>query len=218
MGVRWLLCIGSMLISLGAFAANPLVEIKTNMGTMVFELYSGKAPLTVKNFLAYVDSGYYDGTIFHRAVNHFIIQGGGYTANLKPKPTLPPIPNEAGNGLKNLPGTLAMARSYNPNSATSQFFINMDDNKFLNHYRNNADYYGYCVFGKVVEGMTVAKKIAALPTTAKGFLREDVPVKTVLIEDAKIIDHLPTAVGARKQGHALRAGPHHRKKYKESNG
>ncbi|HCA27604.1 MAG TPA: peptidylprolyl isomerase [Betaproteobacteria bacterium] len=218
MSVRWLLYIGGMLISLSAFAANPLVQIKTNMGTMVFELYPAKAPLTVKNFLAYVDSGYYDGTIFHRAINHFIIQGGGYTANLKPKPTLPPIPNEAGNGLKNLPGALAMARSYNPNSATSQFFINMDDNKFLNHYRNNADYYGYCVFGRVVEGMAVAKKIAALPTAAKGFLREDVPIKTVLIEDAKIIDRLPAAIGKGKQGRVLGAGPHHRKKHKESHG
>lgn len=218
MSVRWLLCIGGILVSIGALAANPLVEMKTNMGTMVFELYPNKAPLTVKNFLGYVSRGYYNGTIFHRAINHFIIQGGGYTTNLRTKPTLPPIPNEAGNGLENRLGTLAMARSYDPNSATSQFFINMDDNKFLNHYHNSADYYGYCVFGKVVEGMAVAKKIAALPTTAEGFLRADVPIKTVLIEEAKIINYLPIAIGEKKSRHRLGVSLHHRKKHKEYHG
>ncbi|MBZ0091967.1 MAG: peptidylprolyl isomerase, partial [Sulfuricellaceae bacterium] len=167
--------------------AHPLVEMKTNLGTVTFELFPEKAPKTVENFLKYVQSGYYKGTIFHRAVKNFIVQGGAYTPDLTEKPTLAPIPNEAGNGLLNLPGTLAMSHARDPQSATSQFFVNLDDNKFLNHYRNDADYYGYCVFGKVVEGMAVFKKIASLPTAPKAFLPGNVPLENVVIEDTSVV-------------------------------
>lgn len=179
----------ALLLSGSALAApsHPLVEMKTNFGKVTFELFPEKAPKTVENFLNYVQSGYYKGTIFHRAVKDFIVQGGAYTPELTEKPTLAPIPNEAGNGLLNLPGTLAMSHGRDPQSATSQFFVNLDDNKFLNHYRNDEDYYGYCVFGKVVEGMDVFKKIASLPTKPKSFLTGNVPVENVVIEDAAVV-------------------------------
>jgi len=180
-----------LLASTPVFADNPLVKLSTSQGEIVFELYPEKAPLTVANFLHYVNSGYYNGTIFHRAINKFVVQGGGYTPDFQPKETLPPIPNEAANGLKNQPGTLAMARAYEPDSATSQFYINLDDNKYLNYRAPDPKYFGYCVFGKVVKGMEIAKKIALLPTGAGGSLPSDVPMESVLIEQAEVIAGLP---------------------------
>lgn len=175
--------ITGLLISTGALAANPHVKMRTNQGEIVIELYPDKAPKTVANFLQYVSNGHYNGTVFHRTIQKFVIQGGGFTPDFQYKPTLDPVPNEATNGLRNEPGALSMARAYDPDSATAQFFINLDDNKFLNHHRPHPDYYGYCVFGKVVQGMDIAKKIGALPTTAGGPFDADVPVEPVVIEE-----------------------------------
>lgn len=172
-----------LLISTGALAANPQVKMRTSLGEIVLELYPDKAPKTVANFLQYVGSGHYNGTVFHRTIQKFVIQGGGFTPDFQYKPTLAPVPNEATNGLRNEPGTVAMARAYDPDSATAQFFINLDDNKFLNHHRPHPDYYGYCVFGKVVKGMDVAKKIGSLPTSSGGPFAADVPVEPVVIEE-----------------------------------
>ncbi len=198
MKFRLPIAIAALLFAGTALAANPLVEMKTNFGNVVFELYPDKAPKTVTNFLQYVKSGFYKGTIFHRSVKNFVVQGGGFTESLEPKDTLPPIPNEAGNGLMNTPGTLAMARDYDPQSATSQFFINLEDNKHLNHYRNDNDYYGYCVFGRVVSGMAVVKKINALPTTGKEFLASGVPTQDVVIQDMAEVSALPAGMVADK--------------------
>ncbi|MDP2878211.1 MAG: peptidylprolyl isomerase [Sulfuricella sp.] len=183
MKFRLIMIIVSLLISTGALAANPQVKMRTNLGEIVLELYPDKAPKTVANFLQYVSSGHYNGTVFHRSIQKFVIQGGGFTPEFQYKPTLAPVPNEAANGLRNEPGTLAMARAYDPDSATAQFFINLDDNKFLNHHRPHPDYYGYCVFGKVVIGMDIAKKIGGLPTAAGGPFTADVPVEPVVIEE-----------------------------------
>jgi peptidyl-prolyl cis-trans isomerase A (cyclophilin A) len=185
--LRLLLLIICLGLGFNAHAANPLVKIKTNLGEMVFELYPDKAPKTVENFLHYVRSGFYDGTIFHRVVGKFVIQGGGFTQDFKQKPTFDPIPNEATNGLRNERGTLAMARAYDPNSATSQFYVNLDDNRFLNFHRPEPDYYGYCVFGKVVQGMDVVKKIGSLATGAGGPFTSDVPVQPVVIQEVALI-------------------------------
>ncbi len=178
------LCFAAML---PAHAANPRVEMDTNFGNVVFELYPDKAPTTVANFLHYVQNGFYEGTVFHRVVNRFIVQGGAYTQDMTAKPTLSPIPSEAKNGLLNEPGTLAMARGHDVDSATSQFFINLDSNKFLNHYKDDPDYYGYCVFGKVVKGMDVLKKIAEVPTGAVGPLKEDAPLTPVVIQKVALL-------------------------------
>lgn len=183
MKVRLILTIIGLFLYTGAFAANPQVKMRTNLGEIVFELYPDKAPKTVANFLQYVNNNHYNGTVFHRSIDKFIVQGGGFTQDLQYKPTLAPIPNEADNGLRNERGTLAMARTYDPDSATSQFFINLDDNKFLNFHRPLPDYYGYCVFGKVIKGMDVAKKIGTLPTGAVGPLPADVPLEPVIIEE-----------------------------------
>lgn len=183
MKLRLILLMAGMFISCAALAANPLVKMRTSQGDIVLELYPDKAPKTVANFLHYVGSGHYNGTVFHRAIQKFVIQGGGFTPDFQYKPTLAPVINEATNGLKNEPGTLAMARAYDPDSATAQFFINLDDNKFLNHHRPHPDYYGYCVFGKVVKGMDVAKKIGAQPTAAGGPFAADAPVEPVVIEE-----------------------------------
>lgn len=180
---QWVFLILALFTATGALAANPLVKMRTNQGEVVFELYPDKAPKTVANFLHYVTSGHYNGTVFHRTIEKFIIQGGGFTPELQYKPTLDPIPNEAANGLRNERGSLAMARSYEPNSATSQFFINLDDNKYLNFHRPEPDYYGYCVFGKVIQGLDIAKKIGALPTSTGGPFDADVPVQPVIIEE-----------------------------------
>lgn len=164
-----------------AFAANPQVEFQTNQGSFVVELYPEQAPKTVANFMQYVNNGFYAGTIFHRTINRFMIQGGGYTPELQEKSTLTPISNESNNGLKNEPGTLAMARASDPNSATSQFFINLADNKFLNYYKPDAHYIGYCVFGRVIRGMAVAEKIGQQPTGSVKRLA-NVPLQPVIIE------------------------------------
>jgi peptidyl-prolyl cis-trans isomerase A (cyclophilin A)/peptidyl-prolyl cis-trans isomerase B (cyclophilin B) len=164
-----------------AFAAGaPQVLLKTSMGDMTLELNADKAPKSVENFLQYVNSGHYNGTIFHRVIDGFMIQGGGFDKNMVQKPTNPPIVNEAKNGLKNQPYTLAMARTSNPNSASSQFFINVADNKFLDY--PGQDGAGYAVFGKVIKGMDVADKIRAVQTG-----RNDVPVKPVVIESATVL-------------------------------
>ena len=185
--MRFLIAVFSLLINAQAWANFPQVEIKTSQGPILIELYPDKAPITVENFLKYVKSDFYRGTIFHRTVNHFVIQGGGYTPDLAPKDTLPPITSEATNGLKNEAGMVAMARAYDTNSATSQFFINVERNLFLNHHKPEPDYYGYTVFGKVVRGMDIVQKIAASPTTTAGPYFLDVPVQNVLIEKVSII-------------------------------
>jgi len=155
----------------------PVVVLVTSLGDITLELEPEKAPITVENFLNYVDAGFYDGTVFHRVIPNFMIQGGGMTANLSQKPTRPAIKNEAENGLKNDAGTIAMARTSAPDSATAQFFINLKDNDFLNH---GARDFGYAVFGHVTQGMDVVKKIGAVPTGAN-----DVPVEPVVIKHAK---------------------------------
>ena len=171
-----------------ALAANPKVNLQTNKGLIVIELYPDQAPQSVANFLAYVDAGFYDGTIFHRVIPDFMIQGGGFTADLEKKTTRDPIPNEADNGLKNERGTLAMARTNDPNSATAQFFINHKDNAFLDHSGKNPRGWGYAVFGRVTDGMSVVDAIATTPTGAKGMFPKDVPLETIVIEKASRSD------------------------------
>lgn len=188
---RIVLLILALLAAIPAQAANPLVKLATSHGEIVVELYPDKAPRTVANFLHYVNSGHYNGTIFHRAIDKFVVQGGGFTADFQHKQTLEPIPNEAANGLKNEPGTLAMAREYDPDSATSQFYINLTDNKYLNYRAPHPKYFGYCVFGKVVKGLDVARKIALLPTGAGGHFTADVPLQGVVIEQAVELPALP---------------------------
>ncbi len=165
---------------------HPRVKLHTNLGDIVIELYPEKAPKTVENFLRYVREGFYDGTLFHRVIPGFMIQGGGLTPDMRPKPTHPPIPNEADNGLKNERGTVAMARTSDPHSATSQFFINLKDNPFLDFTSPDPQGYGYCVFGKVVEGMDVVDAIARVPTTSRAG-HKDVPVEPVVIEKAEVL-------------------------------
>jgi peptidyl-prolyl cis-trans isomerase A (cyclophilin A) len=166
---------------------NPMVVLSTSQGDIKVELYADKAPVTVKNFLEYVKAGYYDGTVFHRVIPGFMIQGGGLTADMQDKREgqKPPIKNESENGLKNEVGTLAMARTSVPDSATSQFFINVKDNTFLNR-ESAADKVGYAVFGKVVEGMDVVKKIEQVKTASKG-PHQNVPVEPVVMKSAKVV-------------------------------
>ena len=164
----------------------PYVELETTMGNIVIELNQEKAPNTVANFLEYVKSGHYDGTIFHRVIDGFMIQGGGMDANMKEKSTNAPIQNEADNGLKNEVGTIAMARTSDPHSATAQFFINVKDNSFLNFSGKNPQGWGYAVFGKVTEGMDIVNKIKGVPTGKYGF-HADVPTTPVVITHAKVI-------------------------------
>lgn len=163
-----------------------MIKLTTNHGVIAIELDSEKAPKTAANFLAYVESGHYDGTIFHRVINGFMIQGGGMGVGMKEKSTLDPVENEAANGLKNDRGTIAMARTSDPHSATAQFFINVADNDFLNHKSPSGQGWGYCVFGKVVEGMEVVDKIKGVKTGNKGF-HQDVPIEDVVIEKAEIV-------------------------------
>ncbi|MBY0578604.1 MAG: peptidyl-prolyl cis-trans isomerase [Burkholderiales bacterium] len=174
-------------LTASASAADTEVEMKTNMGTVVIELYPDKAPKTVENFLQYVKDGFYGGTIFHRVIKDFMIQGGGYTSGFREKGTRAPIVNEAANGLKNIPGTIAMARTMDPNSATAQFFINVNDNRSLNYIDSSPERIGYCVFGKVVKGMDVVNRIAVLPTGPGGSFMSDVPEKAVVIESVTLI-------------------------------
>ncbi|MEN6668983.1 peptidylprolyl isomerase [Psychrobacter sp. B38] len=164
----------------------PVVELDTSMGAIVIELNEEKAPKTVENFLNYVKSGQYDGTIFHRIIDGFMIQGGGMDAEMNEKPTNAPIENEADNGLKNDKGTIAMARTQDPHSATSQFFINVKDNDFLNHSGKNMQGWGYTVFGKVTSGMDVIEKMRSVPTGRFG-MHADVPKEPVVINSATII-------------------------------
>ncbi len=172
-------------LSLAVQAGEVKVLMKTTKGEMEIALYPDKAPKTVANFLRYVDEGFYDGTIFHRVIPGFMIQGGGYTADLRKKPTHAPIENEAKNGLKNERGTIAMARTSEPHSATSQFFINHKNNPNLDY--PSFDGWGYAVFGRVTKGLDVLDAIAAVPTTERGYLR-DVPVEPVIIQSVKRIE------------------------------
>ncbi len=159
------------------------VQMETSAGTLRIELDETKAPLCAANFLAYVNSGHYDGTIFHRVIKGFMLQGGGFDATMKQKPTLPPIQNEANNGLKNKHYTLSMARTNDPHSATSQFFVNVTDNAFLDFKAENASGWGYAVFGQVVAGMDVIDSIEKVRTGRKG-MHDDVPLEDVLIVKA----------------------------------
>jgi cyclophilin family peptidyl-prolyl cis-trans isomerase len=179
------------LVAGAAFAANPQVEFDTTAGTIRVELYPEAAPKTVANFLDYVKAGHYEGTQFHRVIDGFMIQGGGYTADYKQKPTRPPIAIESEQsskaGVLNVPGTIAMARTGDPNSATSQFFINVADNQRLNFRSADPQGFGYTAFGKVVSGMDVVNKIAKTPTGPGGPFPTDVPRTPVIINSAKIV-------------------------------
>jgi peptidyl-prolyl cis-trans isomerase B (cyclophilin B) len=163
-----------------------MVKLQTNQGTITIELDAAKAPITVKNFLSYVESGHYANTVFHRVIDGFMIQGGGFEPGMKQKSTQAPIRNEADNGLKNARYTIAMARTSDPHSASSQFFINVGDNDLLNHTAPTAQGWGYCVFGRVVEGMEVVDKIKGVATGRKGF-HDDVPVQDVVIQSADLV-------------------------------
>ena len=162
------------------------VKLTTNHGDIVLELDAEKAPETVKNFLAYVEAGHYDNTIFHRVINGFMIQGGGFEPGMKQKATQAPVKNEANNGLKNEAGTIAMARTQDPHSATAQFFINVADNDFLNFKAENIQGWGYCVFGRVTEGMDVVNAIKGVKTGTSGF-HQDVPKEDVVIQRAEVV-------------------------------
>jgi peptidyl-prolyl cis-trans isomerase A (cyclophilin A) len=182
---------------------NPQVEFRTNLGNFVVELYPDKAPKTVAHFLQHIQNNFYAGTVFHRTVDKFIVQGGGFTADLKEKPFAPQdtglvgaikgdmvltkLPNESNNGLRNQRGTLAMARSFQPDSATSQFFINLDDNKFLNFHKPDPHYIGYAVFGKVIRGFDIVKKIGQTSTQTVG-VHKNVPVQSIIIENAALLE------------------------------
>jgi peptidyl-prolyl cis-trans isomerase B (cyclophilin B) len=170
------------------FAQNrPQVKLETSLGEMVIELNAAKAPKTVENFLAYVNSGYYDGTIFHRVIQTFMIQGGGFTEDMQEKPTKPPIINEAANGLPNLRGTVAMARRTDPNSASSQFFINTVDNPKLDHRDTSVEGFGYCVFGRVVKGMETVDNIAKVPKVMGMDMQISKPTTPVIIKKATVV-------------------------------
>jgi cyclophilin family peptidyl-prolyl cis-trans isomerase len=173
------------LLTLGAplaQAGNPKVLMETTKGNITLELDAAAAPETVKNFLQYVDDGFFDATIFHRIIDGFMVQGGGYTKDMERKPTRESINNEADNGLKNLRGTLAMARTDQPNSATAQFFINLVDNSFLDFRDRTRKGWGYCVFGKVVEGMDIVDQMGKLPTTTRPDGMSNVPIEPPLIK------------------------------------
>ena len=181
---RLFLLAAGLLLNLPAFAANPMVEMKTSQGTLVIELYADKAPKSVDNFLKYTKDGFYNGTIFHRVIDGFMIQGGGFEPGLKQKETRAPIENEAKNGVKNSVGTLAMARTSDPHSATAQFFINLVDNGMLDY--PGRDGWGYAVFGKVTQGFDVVQKIAKVKTGNAG-PHQNVPSTPVVIESVKLL-------------------------------
>ena len=167
--------------------SNPQVLLSTSLGDITLELDGAKAPLSTENFLSYVTSGHFDGTVFHRVIPGFMIQGGGFTADMDQKPTDTPIDNEADNGLKNGRGTIAMARTSDPNSATSQFFINVSDNAFLDHTAKTVQGWGYAVFGKVTEGLDVIDKIVQVPTGRHG-PHSDVPLEAVTIQKVSVLE------------------------------
>ena len=180
--------IACLLFSYYVYAANSSVEMKTNMGKITLELYPDKAPTTVTNFLKYAKDGFYRGTIFHRVIPEFMIQGGGFTKEYQQKPAGAPIQNESANGLANDIGSIAMARTPDPHSATAQFFINVANNGFLNYRSPTISGFGYCVFGKVTKGMDVVNNIAAVPTGPGGPFPTDVPQKQIIILDVTVID------------------------------
>jgi peptidyl-prolyl cis-trans isomerase B (cyclophilin B) len=173
----------------GARAADKpvFVKMETGLGDITLELFPDKAPATVANFLQYVEDGFYNDTIFHRVIDGFMIQGGGFDARMNQKPTRPPIQNEADNGLANAPYTVAMARTMDPHSATAQFFINVADNKMLNHTAKTPQGWGYAVFGQVVRGQDAVEKIKAVPTTTRG-MHQNVPVEPVIITKAQVVE------------------------------
>ncbi|MDO5059276.1 MAG: peptidylprolyl isomerase [Neisseria sp.] len=181
-----------LLLALAAASSQAAVpvEMETNYGLIRLSLNEEKAPKTVANFLEYAKKGFYNQTVFHRVIDGFMIQGGGYTADLKEKPTDKAVNSEADNGLKNRTGTIAMARTANPNSATSQFFINVADNDFLNHKNKSIQGYGYTVFGEVTDGMDVVQRIAKVKTAGRGYLH-NVPTQPVIIKKVRILQENP---------------------------
>ena len=187
---NWLLALLFFMVSLHAQAATRLA-FETTQGSFIVELYPEKAPKTVANFLQYVKDGFYENTIFHRVINRFMIQGGGFERDLTEKSTRAPIPNESSNGLLNEIGTIAMARTADPDSATAQFFINTNDNQFLNFTSPDPDQIGYCVFGKVTSGMEVVQKIGVSATGNVG-RNSDVPIKPITIKSVKLLPDATT--------------------------
>ena len=184
------LILGGILFCASMYALGaPSVEFQTNQGNFTVELYPEKAPKTVANFLQYVKDGYYENTIFHRVINHFMIQGGGFERDLSEKNTRAAIVNEAGNGLLNQTGTIAMARTADPDSATAQFFVNLFDNQFLDYTGPDPEQIGYCVFGKVTSGMDVIQKIGVTQTNTVGRY-SDVPVRPIIIKSAKLLGEI----------------------------
>jgi cyclophilin family peptidyl-prolyl cis-trans isomerase len=183
--------VAALAFAAAAQAANPIVELDTTAGKIRLELNAAAAPKTVANFVDYVKAKHYDGTVFHRVIDGFMIQGGGFTTDLKQKPTRPPVVNEAEMsskaGLLNVPGTIAMARTPDPNSATAQFFINVNDNKSLNYRSPDPQGIGYTAFGKVVSGMDVVQKIAKAPTAAAG-MHQNVPKEPIVINSAVVVE------------------------------
>ena len=180
--------------ALSALAANPMVELKTNQGDIVVEVFADKAPKSADNFIQYVKDGFYNGTVFHRVIDGFMIQGGGFDADMKQKSTRAPIENEAKNGLRNEAGTLAMARTADPHSASSQFFINLVANTALDY--PSRDGWGYAVFGKVVKGLEVVETIAKQPTANRGF-HQNVPVEAVIVNSARVLEASAEKRGAK---------------------
>ena len=200
-----------------ALAGNPHVEIQTNLGNIIVELYPDKAPKTVENFLDYVKSGFYEGTIFHRVVKNFMVQGGAFNKTMDwRQPPADPIFNEAKNGLPNEPGTLAMARDRDPNSATSQFYINLESNKHLNYHRDDPGYYGHCVFGKIVKGMDIMKLIAERPTGAAGPFSADVPLEPIVIEKVALLEEEIAPPPVKSKSKSKTKGKSHGKTKNES--
>jgi peptidyl-prolyl cis-trans isomerase B (cyclophilin B) len=191
MNFKHLFILSAAAVVPGALAADPQVDVRTSAGTIRLELYPAKAPKTVENFLQYVRDGHYNGTVFHRVIDGFMIQGGGFAASFKQKPTRAPVVNEAQAavkaGLKNQAGTIAMARTPDPNSATAQFFINLADNSFLDWGDPRGDGHGYAVFGKVVSGQDVVTKIAKTPTGPGGPFPSDVPRQAIVIESITLV-------------------------------
>mgnify|MGYP001571728801 FL=1 len=187
----FLSAVSLLLASIGVATAHSgdkvMVEMHTSKGLITLELDAEKAPVTVANFIEYVKSGHFDGTIFHRVIPGFVIQGGGLESGMKEKPTQAPIENEADNGLKNVTGSICMARTNDPHSATSQFFINLKDNQFLDHTEKSPQGWGYAVFGQVTDGMDVVEAIAAVQTGNAGF-HQDVPVEDIVVEKVTITD------------------------------
>lgn len=184
--VQMMVLLSVLMVGSTVAAVLPQVEIRTNLGVITVELQADRAPGSVKNFLAYVKSGHYDGTVFHRVIDGFMIQGGGFDLSLSQKKTNAPIRNEANNGLRNVRYTLAMARTSDPHSATAQFFINVGDNAFLDHRSQTPSGWGYAVFGRVVSGQAVVDKIARVPTGSAGDM-QDVPVDPVMIESVRLL-------------------------------